>query len=263
MESLDSNPSQPDQKRYRTEILYGAEKAVGRGVEFMANVQKTMDLSYDSRAPSIVIEIAEYRNGYLGVKNRGGKIRVITDITKDNLQYCKKLIELAELRHLAEVKGGIAVSESEYMATTILEEAKPLTQVIYSNMPELVAQGQHIFNTFWDLAVPAQLRFQEIESGVEAASIEVVRNQKESIDRAWKAISTAKDEVLILFSTPGAFRRQLEMGAQTLLQTARSNGCRIRVMVPFGPGLGETLDEIAGRMQGISFRSINEKLLTN
>ena len=40
-----------------------------------------------------------------------------------------KLVD--ELRHLNGVKGGIAVSESEYMATTLLEEAKPLTQVIF------------------------------------------------------------------------------------------------------------------------------------
>ena len=124
------SPGQPQQERgnFRTEVLYGAANAVGRGVEFMANSKKRMDLYYDSRAPSIVIEVAEYRDGYRAVKQRGGKIRVITDITKENIQYCKKLMEMAELRHLAEVKGGLAVNETEYMATTILEEAKPLTQ---------------------------------------------------------------------------------------------------------------------------------------
>src|SRR6185436_19776553 len=211
LEFFDSDSSHPEKMNYKTEILYGAEKAVGRGVEFMANVKKGMDLSYDSRAPSIVIEVPEYRNGYLRVRDRGGKIRVITDITKDNLRYCKQLMEIVELRHLAEVKGGIAVSESEYMATTVLEEAKPLTQVIYSNVPELVAQGQHVFNTFWELAMPAENRVEEIESGIESAGIELIHNHRESIARAWAAVSTAKHEVLILFSTPSAFRRQLEM----------------------------------------------------
>jgi signal transduction histidine kinase len=248
---------------YKTEILYGAEKAVGRGVEFMANVRKRMDLSYDGRAPSIVIEVAEYRDGYKGVKDRGGKIRVITDITKENLGYCKQLMEIVELRHLAEVKGGIAVSESEYMATTILEEAKPLTQVIYSNIPELVAQGQHIFNTFWDLAMPAEYRIEEIESGIESAGIELIHNHRESIGRAWDAVSAAKHEVLILFSTPGAFRRQLEMGAQQVLYAAHKNGSSIRILVPSGPGLGEPIEEIRKKLYGIEIRLINEKLRTN
>ncbi|HEV8388066.1 MAG TPA: HAMP domain-containing sensor histidine kinase [Nitrososphaera sp.] len=248
---------------HKTEILYGAEKAVGRGVEFMANVKKGMDLSYDSRAPSIVIEVPEYRNGYLGVRDRGGKIRVITDITKDNLRYCKQLMEIVELRHLAEVKGGIAVSESEYMATTVLEEAKPLTQVIYSNVPELVAQGQHVFNTFWELAMPAEYRVEEIESGIESAGIELIHNHRESIARAWAAVSAAKHEVLILFSTPSAFRRQLEMGAKQVLHAAHANGSSVRILVPSGPGLGEPIEDIRKKLQGINIRLINEKLRTN
>ena len=59
-----------------------------------------------------------------------------------------------ELRHLGGVKGGLAVSESEYMATTVLEQAQPLTQVIYSNVKEVVEQGQYIFDTLWNTAVP-------------------------------------------------------------------------------------------------------------
>jgi signal transduction histidine kinase len=223
---LDSDSTGPRKAQYKTEILYGAENAVGRGVEFMANVTQRMDLSYDSRAPSIVIEVAAYRDGYAGVRSRGGKIRVITDITKENLHYCKKLMEMVDLRHLAEVKGGIAVSESEYMATTVLEEAKPLTQVIYSNVPEMVAQGQHIFDTFWDMAMPAEYRIEEIESGIKAAAIELIQNHRESIARAWKAVAASKHEVLILFSTPSALRRQLDMGARCFIFELRDDSKR-------------------------------------
>jgi two-component system sensor histidine kinase VicK len=53
------------------------------------------------------------------------------------------------------MKGGIAVSETEYIATTLLQEATPLTQVIYSNMKEVVEQMQYIFDIFWYRAIPA------------------------------------------------------------------------------------------------------------
>jgi two-component system sensor histidine kinase VicK len=95
--------------------------------------------------PSIVVEIEEYSNGYIDIRKRGGKVRAFTEITKDNIHYCKKLMKLVdELRYLDGVKGGIAVSEREYMATTVLQETKPLTQVIYSNVKEVVEQGQYI-----------------------------------------------------------------------------------------------------------------------
>ncbi|MDQ5843460.1 MAG: hypothetical protein M3286_08230, partial [Thermoproteota archaeon] len=116
-----------------SEIFYGAENAVGRGVQFMKNVKKGMDIFFDHRAPSIVVEIEEYRNGYINIRKRGAKIRAFTEITKENIHYCKELMKLVdELRHLDGVRGGMAVSESEYMATTVLEESKPLTEVIYS-----------------------------------------------------------------------------------------------------------------------------------
>ena len=166
----------------RSEILYGVENAVGRGVYFMSNVKKRMDIYFDHRAPSIVVEIPEYKNGYIDIRKRGGKIRAFTEITKDNIHYCKELMKLVdELRHLNGVKGGIAVSESEYMATTLLEEAKPLTQVIFSSVKEVVEQGQYIFDTLWNTAIPAEQRIREIEEGVMPIRTRLLEKQDEII----------------------------------------------------------------------------------
>jgi two-component system sensor histidine kinase VicK len=67
------------------------------------------------------------------------EIRAFTEITKVNVKYCKEITKIVdELRQLDGVRGGIAINESEYMATTVLQEAKPLTQVIYSIVKEIV-----------------------------------------------------------------------------------------------------------------------------
>ncbi len=133
-------------------------------------------------APSIVVELSEYKNGYIDIRKRGGKIRAFTEITKDNIHYCKELIKLVdELRHLSGVKGGIAVSESEYMATTLLEEVKPLTQVIFSNVKEVVEQGQYIFDTLWNTATPAEQKIRELEEGVLPIRTRLLEKQDEII----------------------------------------------------------------------------------
>lgn len=64
-----------EHKEERTEILYGAEDAVNRGIKFMSNVKKQMDVCFDSKGLSMVIEIDAYRNGYIDIRRRGGKIR--------------------------------------------------------------------------------------------------------------------------------------------------------------------------------------------
>ena len=94
-----------------SEILYGVENAVGRGVYFMSNAKEKMDIFFDHRAPSIVVKVKEYRNGYIKIRRRGGKIRAFTEITRDNVKYCKVLLGLVdELRHLDGIRGGMALN---------------------------------------------------------------------------------------------------------------------------------------------------------
>jgi hypothetical protein len=40
--------------------------------------------------------------------------------------------------------------------------SKPPTQVIYSNVKEVVEKGQYIFDTLWNAAIPAEKKIREI-----------------------------------------------------------------------------------------------------
>ncbi len=165
-----------------TQLLYGAENAVGKGVEFMKNVKHKMDITFDHRAPSIVIEIPQYYNGYGDILKRGGKIRCITEITKENLRYCEELVKtVTELRHMDGLKGGIAINETEYMATTVLQEAQPLTEVIYSNVDEVVAQGQFIFDTLWKNATAARKKIKELKEGIKSYETRLITESSDSL----------------------------------------------------------------------------------
>ncbi|HEY6405633.1 MAG TPA: HAMP domain-containing sensor histidine kinase, partial [Nitrososphaeraceae archaeon] len=134
------------------------------------------------------------------------KIRAFTEITKDNVKHCKELIKIVdELRHLDGVKGGIAINESEYMATTVLQEAKPLTQVIYSNVREVVEQGQYIFDTLWNVAVPAEKKIREIEEGKISYETRIIENNPDEIVKQLSRI-TAESSELATCLTPGGMQ---------------------------------------------------------
>ena len=87
-------------------------------------------------------------------KDRGVKFRYITEVTTKNILYCKEMVKYfgAEIRHLDNVKGNFEVSDDgkEYVATANLQEAKPLKQLIYSNVKEIGEQQQYIFDTLWN-----------------------------------------------------------------------------------------------------------------
>ena len=79
------------------------------------------------------------------LKARNVQSRYITDITKDNIEYCKELMQISELRHLNEIKGNFALSEKAYTASATLQEASLLLQVIYSNVRAILDQQSICF----------------------------------------------------------------------------------------------------------------------
>jgi len=62
----------------------------------------TINSCGDYKAPSAIIEVEEYRKLLFELKKRGIKLRYITDITKDNVKYCKELMSkfAYEIRHI-------------------------------------------------------------------------------------------------------------------------------------------------------------------
>ena len=199
----------------------------------MDNVKKKMDIFFDKNAPSIVLDVKEYRDGYMNIRKRGGRIRAFTEITKDNLSYCKELMKLVdELRHLDGVKGGIAVSEAEYMATTVLKESAPLTEVVYSNIREVVEQGQYIFDTLWSTATPAEQKIKELEQGIEHPVIQVITDTRTSISLAFDLIGSAKHEILVMFASAKTFLLAANAFALNHYQTALQRGINLTILVP-------------------------------
>jgi len=165
---LDKNQLKTKDTEKGIQVINGSEGAVTKGVEFMNEVKTKMDLCYENNAPSIVIEVDAYKNGYMKIRENGGKIRVITEVTKNNIKYCKELMKIVdELRHLDDVKGGIAVSDSAYMTTTILQESKPLTQVVYSDVIEAVHQQQNFFDSLWERAIPVKQKIRDIANEID------------------------------------------------------------------------------------------------
>jgi hypothetical protein len=59
-----------------------------------------LDGCIDVNSPSIfVIPNHPVTEAYIDMKNRGVRLRFISEITKDNLQYCKELMKIGEVRH--------------------------------------------------------------------------------------------------------------------------------------------------------------------
>ncbi|MGB7954353.1 MAG: HAMP domain-containing sensor histidine kinase [Candidatus Nitrosopolaris sp.] len=217
----------------KTEVLHGPEATTSAIIEFLSNAHSALDICADSSWPSVAMGVEVYRNAFRDVGVRGVKFRVVTEITKDNLCYCREVRKLGELRHLDGVKGNFGVSEKEYTAAAALREATLLQQVIYSNVKEIVEQQQYLFEGFWNRAIPAEPRIKEIEEGIILGDTEVIQDPLKVQERFIHLVKSAKEEILLILPTINAFYREERLGIIRLLKEATvERNIDVRALTP-------------------------------
>jgi signal transduction histidine kinase len=138
-------------------------------------------------------------------KRRGVKLMYVTEITKENLPYCKQLMEMTyELRHLDGIKGNFYISESGYLApATYHEKGKPASQIIYSNVNEIIEHQRYVFDSFWDRAIPAGQRIREIEEGKINYETKIIENNPDEIIRQISRLTADSNELSICLTSGG------------------------------------------------------------
>jgi signal transduction histidine kinase len=161
-----------------TEILRGVEDTTRAVVLFFTNAN-WVNICADSLAPSVAMGVEPIKECYENLKSRQVKVRWITEITKDNLSYCRALMQYAELRHLDGIKGNFGVSDTAYIATATLNKAQPVAELIYSTAKSVIEQNKNIFDTLWSKAIVAEDRIREIEEGVTRTEIRAVKDPRE------------------------------------------------------------------------------------
>ena len=188
-------------------------------------------------SPSVIIRIKSIKKIFLDCIKRGIKYKYITEITKDNISYCKEISNILgfdSIRHLDKIKGNFAVTESEYIATSTLHDSQPLQQIIYSNVKEVVEQHKYLFETIWDKSIPAEQKIKEIEEGLQPDVIEIIRNSSRSKELYQSLVNSARKEIMIVFPTINAFKRQERLGIIQLLQkAAKERNVKVRILKPF------------------------------
>ena len=140
------------------QVLTDGDKILEAIRQFQANTRTFWGACVDSSLPEF--SVGKVKQGYLDGKRRGVRILYITEITKANLPHCRKIMQFAELRHLDDVKGNFAVSDTEYVAGVKLGDT--LVSLVHSDMRELVMQQRYVFDTLWDQAVPAKERLEHL-----------------------------------------------------------------------------------------------------
>ena len=195
------------------EILYDPGTITKVYSQILDNANKRWDFYADTKSLAVPFAFEQVNRAILDAKNRGVRFRFVTEITKDNVTFCKNsVLKVAEIRHLGGIKGNFGVSDKEYISTSDIsvpdkvasdieqniEAAKTTTagtfqHAVYSNVKEDIQQQQHIFESLWSNAIPVEERIREIEEGRERVETIALRNSTEIAKRIKKNIESSTE----------------------------------------------------------------------
>jgi two-component system, OmpR family, sensor histidine kinase VicK len=200
------SPLNANSQSTTTRLIEGIDNVLNAELQFFSNARKRIDTCMNYTRPELAIMLEQINKAFLHAIGRSVVLRYITEITKDNISYCKQLMTIVdELRHLEGIKGNFMLSETEYIAPIILfEKGKIASQIIYSNQKEIVDQHQYIFDALWNKAVSAEQRIKEIEDGIigqEHYQTRFLENPSEVSEELKKTINTSEDDSWSICST--------------------------------------------------------------
>jgi len=198
---------------------------------------------------------AEYERALVNLKNRGVKVRQITEITKENARYCKEQVKnIDELRHLDGVKANFAVSETEYVATSTLREAQPVPEVIYSNVKDVVEQQQYLFETLWKKSTSAEEKIRQFEEGTTPEYFEVFTDRdREVVSQILLELAkSVREEALILLPNARAMVRVDRLGFIGYIIEASQKGATVKIICPLSDENLEILNKISEQAPAVT-----------
>jgi len=229
-----------------TEVIYGVENLFNLAKQ-ISEVKDSVDGCWDAAGASLVVTSPPVRKALIEIAKRGVRIRTITDITKDNISYCKIAVEDGhQLRHLPGIKSIFRIFDRmEYLSVTISEDKKPPAQCIVSNVKSFVEGQQFLFEALWNKALPAEKRFREIEEDLKPEFTETLRDPTEMQEIGFDLMRSAKEEILLLFSTPNSFLRQKRAGLMQLIgDVAQQGKVRTRILTHITKEMEEIVDNL-------------------
>ncbi len=136
------------------------------------------------------------------LRNLGKRVRYVTNIENVNLESCKKMSKIVELRHLDNIQGGIIINDFEYLSLLESRNVDPDSTPIhiYSKNKWLVEQQQLIFDMLWEKAIPAKIRIKQIEQGLERDVCELITDENNIIIKYEQALNSLTKELCIFYS---------------------------------------------------------------
>ena len=210
----------------KTEIMTKQSDIVG----IMAKTEKYLNIMGDSKSPHFLLS-DEIRKALQKLKTKGTRIRLITEVTKANLNACKEIMKFAEVRHLDKVIGNFIISDKEYFGQSLGSNYQ--TNQIYNNDDGMVELQNYVFENLWNNSVSHHDKSSSLEAGVDPEEVKVLSDPIEIRKTYLSLIESAKSEISLIIATPNALQRNYKGGIiSMLIEASKKRNVIVNLVIP-------------------------------
>jgi two-component system sensor histidine kinase VicK len=139
---------------------------------------------------------------------------------------------------------------------------KRLNHAYGKNLKNFMGTTQFISDPFWDKTIPTEEEINEITHELKKPDIRVINNPQEALKTADQLIKTAKNEILLLFSSANAlFRRVIRADGLTTLREVlqAQKEIKIRILTPFDEKISDLVNDLK-KFSNIDIKFLAEPL---
>jgi signal transduction histidine kinase len=146
---------------------------------------------------------------------------------------------------------------------------KRLKSVYGERLTGLLGLEQFISDPFWDRVTPnegemIQIQNESQRGGEDHDIIQIIEDPNKIIQIAFEMIRSAKKEVLIMFSTANAFRRQISIGGPELIKevTSSRKDLEVRILTPADHDVELASIALVTKLNNVNVRNMEATLQT-
>jgi len=192
---------------------------------------------------------------------------------------CGRQIEMVTQRSSSNSTGGKKASSPiietvegtnyEFDSTDCAVMFKRLNSVYGERLTGLLGLEQFISDPFWNRVTPdegemIQMQNESQKSASAQDIVQIIEEPDKIIQVAYEMIRSAKKEVLIMFSTANAFKRQISIGGPELLRevTSSNKDLEIRILTPADLDVEISSLVLGTKLDNVSVRNMEATLQT-
>ncbi|HYY49994.1 MAG TPA: hypothetical protein VE643_03915, partial [Nitrososphaeraceae archaeon] len=220
-------------------------------MQIFSNAQHSIDICGNSKFLMKIFSFSVVDKIRLDASKRKDlRQRYIFEITKENVHYCKSLMNTAEVRHLEENEANFVTNENECLGFITMQ--KESLQATYSNIREVAQEQRSVFETFWDKSIPAKNKIKEIEEGLKSEYLEVISDYKKATDIYINLARSVEEEALLLFANSKAMSRADRLGVlDSLINASKNKGALVKIISPITEENSQIVEQICEKAPNI------------